>query len=165
MNAVTARWRKRFILILATGGGLGYSPVASGTVGSLPGVVLTLVLFPGRSWPLQLLIATALFIAAIPICGAAERHFATKDDGRIVADEYLTFPLCLVGLPLAGEAAWLLPTAFVTCRLFDILKPWPANRMQQLPGGRGIVLDDLFAALYSLATNHAILAAVILARR
>ncbi len=140
-------------IILATGFGLGLSPVASGTVGTV--LALPIVWFFWEwlavAWKWQLMVAAGLSLLSVPVCAVAERHYGTKDDGRIVADEYMTFPLCMVGLPWNG---WMVLTAFLTCRFFDIVKPEPANRMQGLHGGTGIVMDDVVAALYSLAINH-----------
>ena len=99
-------------------------------------------------------------MAAVPLCGAAERHYGRKDDGRIVADEYLAFPLAAVGLPPAGlHPAWLL-VPFLAFRFFDIVKPPPARGLQRLHGGPGIVIDDVIAALYALAASHAALCAL-----
>lgn len=141
------------VLILATGFGLGLSPVASGTVGSLLGVLLALGLYrlPGLGW--QVGAAVLLALAAVPLCEYAERFLGRKDDGRIVADEYLTFPICILGLP---PEPWLLACAFVVNRVFDIAKPPPANRLQACHGGFGIVVDDVIACLYALAVNHAV---------
>jgi phosphatidylglycerophosphatase A len=144
--------RRKVSLILATGVGLGYSPVASGTLGTLWGIVLVW-LFALAEWSLAARIAAslALCLVAIPICHDAEAVFARKDDGRIVADEYMTFPICMLGLPFHPVA---LVTAFLTNRFFDIVKLPPAGRLQRIPGGAGIVLDDVAAALYSLVANH-----------
>ena len=144
----------KLTILLATGFGLGWSPFASGTTGSLPGILLAAVLAP-LVWPWQLGAALALTAAAIPICHRAEAHFGRKDDGRIVADEYLTFPLCLVGLPWT-EHVWLLPVAFVVARVMDILKLPPAHQSQRLRGGLGIVTDDAISTLYALGINHLI---------
>ena len=144
----------RFMLVLATGFGTGLSPFASGTVGTLPALPFVWFVWPLLAWPHQLVVALALAAVAIPICSAAERQFRTKDDGRIVADEFMTFPLCIIGLP--GNSLLMLAIAFVTCRMFDILKPEPADRLQAVKGGTGIVLDDVVASLYSLAVNHVI---------
>ncbi|NLB59961.1 MAG: phosphatidylglycerophosphatase A [Lentisphaerae bacterium] len=146
-------WRRPFI-ILATGFGLGLVPVASGTAGSLPGLAILWGLAAIWQGPViwQILLAGMLGLLAIPLCGLAERHFGQKDDARIVADEYLTFPLCMIGLPLVP---WMLAVAFLTNRLFDVLKPPPARNFQAWPGGLGIVVDDAISALYSLAVNHA----------
>jgi len=147
-------WQK-FAVFVATGFGLGMAtPVAPGTVGTLPGVVFAL--WSARQ-PLAIQLASCalLILLAIPICGTAERVLKKKDDGRICADEWMLFPLCVVGLPIA-QHLWLLPVCFLSARFFDIVKPPPARQLQSLHGGLGIVIDDFFASLYALASNHAI---------
>ncbi len=150
-------WRRAAVL-LATGFGLGLSPVAPGTMGSLLGIPLAAAVLPllyvPYGWVWQSLIAAVLCVVAIPICDRAERAFGTKDDHRIVADEYLTFPLCLIGIPW-HEHLSLLAVAFVVSRVNDIIKPPPARQLQCLKGGLGIVIDDVFASLYTLAVMHA----------
>ncbi|MBU4286142.1 MAG: phosphatidylglycerophosphatase A [Verrucomicrobia bacterium] len=153
------------MILLATGFGLGLSPVASGTAGTLLGFPIMLGLAPLWAHPAfrahsgngelmaQMIAALGLLLLAIPICDVAEKHFGRKDDGRIVADEFMTFPIGLLGLPLSP---WVLALAFFTNRVFDVLKPFPAKGLQRLPGGLGIVVDDGVAALYSLLVNHAI---------
>lgn len=146
---------KRLVVALANGLGLGLSPVASGTVGSLWGLLLVWLLhrsLPGRAG--YLMGAAVLVVLAIPICEIAEKYYGKKDDGRIVADEYMTFPVCMIGLSLSPAS---LVVAFLSNRFFDILKPWPAFRLQNLHGGVGIVVDDLIACCYSLAANHLVL--------
>lgn len=145
-------WRTRLGVVLATGFGLGLSPIASGTAGTLLGIPIVLLLWP-LGLPAQAAAAVLLPLLAIPICDAAERAFGKKDDGRIVADEYLTFPLCMAGLP---PTPLMLATAFLSHRFFDIVKPPPARGLQALKGGVGIVMDDVFSSLYALAVNHAI---------
>tara|TARA_B100000809_G_C15064648_1_gene503735 strand:+ start:165 stop:650 length:486 start_codon:yes stop_codon:yes gene_type:complete len=142
---------KRFTLLLATGFGLGLSPVASGTVGTLLGVALVTATW-SVSLAGQIGIAVAGVLLTLPICNVAEQHFGVKDDGRIVADEYLTFPLCMVGLPLEP---WVLVMAFLSHRVLDIIKPPPARGAQNWAGGLGVAADDWFSSLYSLAANHA----------
>ena len=149
---------KRLAVWVATGFGLGWFPVASGTAGTLPGVALVCLL-PWTAWPAQLALSVGLILMAIPACSVAERHFGVKDDSRIVADEYATFPLCLVGLPW-GFHPWLLLTAFVVHRILDIIKPFPAFRLQRLHGGAGIVADDVASSLYALAANHVLVASL-----
>jgi len=140
---------------LATGFGLGLMPVASGTFGTL--LALPIVWLFWAHWEIglvwQVVVAAGLSLAAIPVCSVAEGHFGTKDDGRIVADEYMTFPLCMIGLPWNP---WVLLTAFLSCRFFDIAKPAPANQLQRIKGGTGIVIDDVVASLYSLLFNQVI---------
>jgi phosphatidylglycerophosphatase A len=145
--------RRAISIAVATGFGLGYSPVASGTVGTLLGIGLVGLMqwIPGLIF--QSAAALVLTIVAIPFCHDAEAVFARKDDGRIVADEYLTFPICMLGLPFTPS---IVVVAFLTNRFFDILKPPPARALQRIEGGLGIVVDDVVAALYSLAANHAV---------
>ncbi len=149
---------QRTAVLLATGFGLGYMPVASGTFGTLPALPLVWLFWDrwglqtqpwGVLW--QTVLALLLALLSVPVCSAAERHFGTKDDGRIVADEYMTFPICMIGLPWTP---WVVLVAFLSCRFLDIAKPAPADRLQRINGGVGIVIDDVVASLYSLAFNH-----------
>ncbi|MBU0679360.1 MAG: phosphatidylglycerophosphatase A [Verrucomicrobia bacterium] len=146
---------QRFLILAGTGFGLGYSPIASGTVGTIWGVVIVLALAAVGLTPVMLLpfIAVALVLSAlaIPVCDTTERYLGRKDDGRIVADEYMTFPICVIGLPLVP---WVLVMAFLTNRFFDILKPPPARNLQNIKGGTGVVIDDVLASAYSLVLNH-----------
>lgn len=157
---------ERIILAVATGFGLGMAPVASGTFGSLLGIPLAIGF---ATLPLQAQVPVALLLSllAIPVCDAAEKLLGSKDDGRIVADEYLTFPICIIGLPLAPmlsetplRGAILLATAFVLARFCDILKPFPARQLQRLHGGLGIVADDVFASFYAMILTHGALDAL-----
>lgn len=147
---------KNIWVILATGFGLGLSPVASGTFGTLLGIPLTYLLFsmvPG-SWIIQLVIALALVAVSVPVCDKAEKALGgKKDDGRIVADEYLTVPLTMVGLPLQPE---IFVMAFLTHRVLDIIKPPPARGLQRLPGGLGITIDDAISSAYACGLNWAL---------
>lgn len=142
------------VKLLATGFGLGYSPVASGTTGALLGVPIVWALSTlSLSW--QIGVAVALVVIAIPVCDVGEGIFGKKDDGHIVADEYMTFPLCLLGIPWM-QHPWLLGVAFVLSRLMDIIKPPPARQSQELTGGLGIVTDDALSNLYTLLLMHVI---------
>lgn len=146
---------QKLLAFIANGFGLGRSPFAPGTMGCLLG--LPLAWFINTRWGVQgQIVAAALqTLIAIPLCQAAENEFKTKDPKGCVADEYLTFSLCMIGLPVTGAAgAAMLGLSFVTNRFFDIAKFWPAHGLQRLKGGVGIVIDDVFAALYALAVNH-----------
>ena len=148
--------RRRLCLFLASGFGLGLvAPFAPGTLGSLPGVALAFAtaLLP---LPLQVAACAALALAAVPLCGAAERAFGIKDDGRIAADEWMLFPVALVGIPLASLPWWSMAVFFCVVRAVDIVKPWLCRGLQALPGGWGVVADDFVANLYSLAVNWTI---------
>ncbi|MBO5648094.1 MAG: phosphatidylglycerophosphatase A [Kiritimatiellae bacterium] len=147
---------KKLVLFLATGCGLGlFVPFAPGTFGSLPGVALAWWM---ASWAssTQVIAALLLAVAAIPVCSVAEEMLGVKDDGRITADEWMLYPIAVLGLPLQSLPFWALAVFFAVVRLVDIVKPPPARQLQAFHGGFGIVIDDFFANLYSLAINWTI---------
>jgi phosphatidylglycerophosphatase A len=140
------------INFFAIGFGLGRSPFAPGTVGTLPGLPLAW-LASQTAWPWQVVICASLALVAVPICGVGEKQAGVKDPHCVVADEYLTFPITLIGLPFSWPTVVL---AFLTHRVLDIIKPFPARQLQALPGGWGIAVDDVVSSLYALALNHVI---------
>ncbi len=150
-------WAERWCVWVGTGFGLGLvAPFAPGTFGSLPGVILALaMLATGMPIWAQALLCAALTLLAVPVCGVAERTLKKKDDGRISADEWLLYPIAVIGLPLL-EHPWLILSTFLVIRVFDVLKLPPANQVQDLPGGWGIVADDFAAQLMALIANHAL---------
>lgn len=140
-------------LLVASGFGLGLAvPFAPGTFGSLPGVALAYAFAALPAWA-QIPLCLVLTLAAIPVCDAAEKTLGVKDDGRITADEWMLFPISFVGIPLLDLPWWSMLFFFAVVRAVDIIKPPPARQLQSIPGGRGIVIDDFFANLYSLAIN------------
>ena len=140
-------------LLVASGFGLGLvAPFAPGTFGSLPGVALAYALAFLPAWA-QIPLCLLLTLAAIPICDRAEKTLGIKDDGRITADEWMLYPISFVGIPLLSLPWWSMPVFFCVVRAMDIVKPPPARQLQSIPGGRGIVIDDFLANLYSLAVN------------
>jgi len=144
---------RRFCVFVASGFGIGlFAPFAPGTFGSLPGVALAYATTALPLW-LQIPVCTGLTILAIPFCDVAEKALGIKDDGRITADEWMLYPLALVGIPLSDLPWWSMIVFFCVIRFVDIVKPWPARSLQRIPGGRGIVIDDFVANLYSLAVN------------
>jgi len=151
-------WRDA-ALVLGTGFGLGFSPIAPGTVGSLLGPPLVWGLRQANlpAWGYWTA-AALLILAGGPICGRAAKHFAVKDPGWVVYDEIVSFFLVFAFVPLATP---LTPTiavlGFLWFRVFDVAKPWPVNRLEHLPGGWGILCDDLAAALYAAAALWATL--------
>jgi phosphatidylglycerophosphatase A len=147
-------WQKISVFV-ATGFGLGLiAPIAPGTLGSLPGVLLACWVTQ-QHLPLQILVCLGMTFLAVPICDVAESVLGKKDDGRICADEWMLFPICVIGLPLM-QHLWLIPLCFVVARVCDIIKPPPARQLQAIHGGFGIVIDDFFASLYALAINHSL---------
>lgn len=144
---------EKFTLFLATGCGISlFVPFAPGTFGSIPGVALAYAMAFLPPWA-QIPLCFALTLAAIPVCGVAERLLGIRDDGRISADEWMLFPIAVVAIPVHTLPWWATVMFFAVVRIVDIIKPSPAKSMQSLPGGRGIVADDFIANLYSLAIN------------
>lgn len=145
--------------------GLGHLRPAPGTWGSLPPVLLAGALIAAGLGPSQqpLLYNGSLGCVFLFFCwacvgqgDAAEAKFGRKDPSNAVADETAGQCLPLLGLPLSAVATpqialFTLVYAFLCFRLLDIVKPWPAYRLQSLPGGWGILVDDLFAGLYAAA--------------
>ncbi|MDQ7728697.1 phosphatidylglycerophosphatase A [Halomonas sp. SpR8] len=130
---------------IATGFGLGLSPVAPGTFGSLLGIPLAWWLL-ARPLSQQGIIIAVMLVLAVPVCHVASQHFAGADHGSIVADEYVAFPLAVIGLAAARHPL-VMAIAFVVYRFFDGLKPPPIHLAEYIHGGFGIVLDDVIAAL------------------
>jgi phosphatidylglycerophosphatase A len=146
----------RAAVLLATVGGLGYAPIAPGTFGSAAGVVLYWLT---RHWPMawQLSLMGVVTVVGIWASTAAARHFDREDPGPVVIDE-VAGQLVTLAFTGAGFAATVL--AFFVFRIFDIVKPYPANRLEQLHGGTGIMADDLMAGVYGCLVMHLALRAV-----
>lgn len=143
-------------LVLATGMGIGFVPVAPGTFGSLLGLLLAWLVVGVSGWPvgLQAVVEGVILLAGIPICGRAARLFGRPDPGSVVYDEVAALPLVFLSVPFAFSTSMALPAAilgFAWFRLFDIVKPWPVHRLERFPGGLGIMIDDVAAALYATA--------------
>lgn len=148
-------WSERWCVWVGTGFGLGLvAPFAPGTFGSLPGVALALLMLGMPIWG-QAILCAVMALLAVPICDVAERTLKKKDDGRISADEWMLYPIAVIGLPLL-EHPWLILSTFLVIRFFDVLKLPPATQVQYLPGGWGIVADDFVAQIMALIANHAI---------
>lgn len=141
----------RLALLVATGFGAGYGPVAPGTWGSLPGLALAWGLT--RACGPWAVAAGASLIAAVGVwaAGRAESLIGEKDPGRVVVDEIAGQMVTLCFLPPTGSA---LVAGFLLFRALDVLKPWPARRLEGLPGGSGIMADDLMAGLYANLLLH-----------
>lgn len=128
-----------------------------GTVGTLVGLPIAWgLMFLESNISLQIVLCMGMTLVAIPICGVAERMIGGKDPGCIVADEYLTLPITVIGL----TSPWALLSGFVLHRIFDITKPPPIKQLQHIHGGFGIVVDDFLAALIALGLNHLLFALV-----
>ena len=136
----------RLALFVCTFGGVGYSPVAPGTAGSAAGLVVYVALRLAGASP----VAEALIIALIIVAGVwsgtmAERHFGTTDPGPGVIDEVAGMLVTLYALP----AGWVMAIAgFFLFRVLDVFKPFPAQQLERLHGGLGMMADDLMVAIY-----------------
>lgn len=136
----------RLSLLVATVGGLGYSPIAPGTVGSAAGL---LVYLPIRWLGMPVVEALAIvvvFFAGAVASTAAERHFGHIDPGPIVVDEVVGMLITVAFLPVSIVGAL---AAFVLFRIFDVIKPPPSSQLEALPGGWGVMSDDVMAAIYA----------------
>ena len=143
---------KNFIKWVAVGFGTGLSPIMPGTVGTLVGLPIAWGVMQVSEVGTQAIICGALTLLSIPICEVAEKMIGGKDPGCIVADEYLTLPITIIGL----SSPWALLSGFVLHRIFDITKPPPIKQLQHIHGGFGITIDDFLAALIALGLNHLI---------
>lgn len=138
-------------MMLATGFGTGYGPIAPGTWGSLPGLAFAWGL---DRWAGRLaVLCGALFFAVSGVwaAGRAEALLGEKDPGPVVVDEIAGQMVALVFLPTTPQ---LLVVAFLLFRVLDILKPWPARALEGLAGGSGIMADDLMVGLYANLILH-----------
>jgi phosphatidylglycerophosphatase A len=134
--------------LVATIGGLGAVPVAPGTVGSLVGVAISLPLLR-LGWPLHLVVTAALAVAAVVASGRAAEELGQRDPPRVIIDEVVG--MCAATLALPWHS-YDLCAVFLLFRLFDVIKPAPMPRLEGLPGGLGIVADDVAAGLLARAT-------------
>lgn len=134
------------VLLLASNAGLGYAPIIPGTVGTLAGLPV-FYLLAGLSPLLYALVWLALFALAVWAAHQAGRIYGVADDGRIVIDELAGYLVTVAFLPFSWQTALL---GFVWFRIFDILKPPPANWVdRRLKNGFGVVLDDVLAGVYA----------------
>jgi phosphatidylglycerophosphatase A len=143
--------RDQIILWLAQGFGTGRAPKAPGTVGTLPGVVICLLLAPA-GWPIYCAVTLILLVIGIPLCDRAAQLLGRDDPPSVVWDEIVGYLISMILLPIEPL---FLGCAFLLFRFFDILKPWPICWLdRELPGGLGIMLDDVAAGLMALAVAH-----------
>jgi len=140
-------------LLLSTALGVGYIPVAPGTFGSAAGLLLWALL--PSSPAAQGATIVGLFIVGSWSGGVAEQHFGRPDPGQVVIDEVMGMLITLFLNPVGWAGAAL---AFLLFRAADIAKPYPANRLERLPGGVGVMADDAMAAIYANLALRALLA-------
>ena len=146
-------------MLLITCFGTGLLRPASGTWGSMPAAALAwAMLLMGTPQVIYLSVLGVWFVVFCVSCVVfgewAEARFGKKDAGQIVADEAAgqCIPLALLAtISVSGfwETSFTVGAAFVLFRFFDVIKPPPANAMQRLHAGWGVLVDDLFAGLYA----------------
>jgi phosphatidylglycerophosphatase A len=147
VNILGGILNEKLITFLATGFGSGLSPYAPGTAGTLVGVLICLLCLP-MPWILRLLFVLVLLALSLYVSQKAEEIYQKKDDQRIVIDEIIGFQITM--LPVAINVLSLC-AGFVLFRFFDIWKPFPIRNLQGLPGGWGVVIDDVAAGIYAAA--------------
>lgn len=132
-------------VFIATGAYSGYFPIAPGTAGSAVGLVLYfLVRAAAYPW-LEAFVIVAVLMAGWWSAHVAERYFGGTDPGPVVIDEVagMLITVCFVPVSLTGAIV-----AFFVFRVLDIVKPFPADRLEALNGGLGIMSDDVMAGIY-----------------
>lgn len=144
---------RKLAIVLATAGGAGLAPVAPGTFGSAVGLV---IYWFTRHWstPMQLGLAGVITLIGVWAASEAEAHYGREDPGQVVIDEVAGQ---LVTLAFTGAGAVAALVGFLLFRVFDIIKPYPANRFERLHGGLGIMADDLMAGVYGCVVLHLVM--------
>jgi phosphatidylglycerophosphatase A len=137
---------------LAVGFGAGHAPVIAGTVGTVP--LWLAVFLIAQVYPLSPLVigVAAVVLAFVGFWAASEAEVVLGHDPKaVVIDEWVGMLIALAGVP-----ARFLPYlwAFLLFRFFDVIKPFPARQLERLPRGYGVVMDDVCAGLYALASYH-----------
>ena len=135
----------RLGLFIATCGYLGYVPVAPGTFGSAAGLLVYAAVRWSGSPALELAVIVLLFAIGVWSSSVAEKHFGGIDPAPVILDEVVGMLITLALIPVNLPGAIV---GFLLFRLFDVVKPWPANRLEALHGGLGIMADDAMAAVY-----------------
>ncbi len=136
--------------IIATFFGIGYFPVAPGTLTSLIVVLLYKFYLHRLSWPFYLLLLFLLFLVGVFTSTKYSLEIKKHDPRRIVIDEAFGQFLVLFQIGESWGTGWLpLLSCFLLFRIFDIIKPFPIKKVERLPDGWGIVMDDLVAAVYA----------------
>jgi len=141
--------RGNFANAISTWFGCGYAPKAPGTAGSAAAIGIALLIEHYATWrPLYFgALAVAVSVTGIWAAGESARQANLEDPQFVVVDEVVGQWLALSGARTLNWKSWL--AAFLLFRLFDIWKPFPVRQLESLPGGVGIVADDLMAGIYA----------------
>jgi len=136
----------RLAVFVATVAYCGYFPIAPGTAGSAAGLIVYLLVWWTRSPLVEVGLIVTVFAAGVWAATEAERFFGGIDPGPVVIDEVLGMLITLAFMPVGVVTAI---AGFVLFRIFDVIKPYPANRFERLHGGFGVMADDAMAAVYA----------------
>ena len=133
-------------LLVASFGYVGFFPFAPGTAGSLAALALFAVVRWVGVPAFEVGVILAILVIGIWSANGAERALGRKDPGQVVIDEVLGMLITLALLPVSLTGVFV---GFMLFRVFDVVKPYPTGRLEHLPGGYGIMLDDAMAGVYS----------------
>lgn len=141
---------KKAGIILATGFGSGYLPLVPGTWGTGAALIIYFLLFymlkiPTMPW--LVLLALTCSCSGVWASFIGEEHFKRHDPGQVVIDEFAGFYVTML---LVAPTLPNMVIGFILFRIFDIWKPYPAYKLEKLPGGWGIMADDIAAGIYGM---------------
>jgi phosphatidylglycerophosphatase A len=136
----------RLAVFISTVGYCGYFPFAPGTVGSAAGLVFYLLVWWTGSTLVEVTLIVGLFVLGVWAGTTSERYFGGIDPGPVVIDEVVGMLITLAFIPVGWSGAL---AGFVLFRIFDVIKPYPANKLEALHGGLGVMADDAMAAVYA----------------
>lgn len=146
---------QRLALFAATAAYSGYAPVAPGTAGSAVGLACIAVLrWSGMPALGECAVGVALCALGIWASSRAETYFGSFDPGPVVIDEVVGVFVTLAFLSVGWSGAI---AGFVLFRIFDVVKPFPSGRVERLPGGWGVMADDVVAGVYAHASLRLVL--------
>jgi phosphatidylglycerophosphatase A len=135
----------------ASFGYVGFAPVAPGTVGAAAAIPFFLLLrWAGSPW-LEVAVCAAIVVAGAWSARLTEQALGVEDPGPVVIDEVVGMLVSLLFLPGTWQ---VILAAFIAFRVFDIVKPWPAGRLEHVPGGWGVMADDVMAGVYANLAVH-----------
>ena len=143
---------QRLAVFVCSFGYLGFFPVAPGTLGSLAGLLVYLIVRAAGFPHFELPLIALLFGLGIVFGAAAERALGGVDPGPVVIDEVMGMLITFFLIPVS----WMgMLAGFLLFRVFDVIKPYPAQNLERLPGGLGMMADDAMAAVYANLLLHA----------
>jgi phosphatidylglycerophosphatase A len=144
----------RLAIFVATVAYCGYFPIAPGTVGSVAGLAVYVLAQSSRSHLIEVGLILCLFVVGAWAGTVAERYFGGVDPGPVVVDEVVGMLITLAFIPVGVSGA---AAGFVLFRVYDVIKPYPAGRLERLHGGLGVMADDAMAAVYANVSLRAVL--------